>query len=454
MRLPVAAALRPHSGRVLAVMLLGLALVLAGCAKKKATTAAPAPSVTMDFPTSVAGTATATSASTLDVRPLASSQPACHYAGADETDPLRNGYVMTRWLVGNTASWMCITDFLAQTVSTLLVAGAVPRNGSFVDLTGGGGGGTNPPTGLSVLAANGQTTLQLYFHGSTTAPGVWLTWTGSGNTYSGRLLVYTANVDNDPSVDLSVDPTSPTHMRLDFDFSASTRTASMVMAYSPPAYPVSASWNNPWLDGFRLDATEAMADHSFVIKGYMGTKAHLDSNYAPLTSDSTTKPSVQLLAVSDSAGTGAAVSNVADIVLEFTFDASNHLGYFLYTKNDRYYFTSSGGAEWIKKNVTAATYMPVNGWTNTSPSDANIDTALSLTAGTTAGCKSNTGTDCPDLLNAIFDMGVYGADLNSSSPEPNDSRQTALNAATYLTQAQPDGHNATDWVGVFDLTYP
>lgn len=74
--------------------------------------------------------------------------------------------------------------------------------------------------------------------------------------------------------------------------------------------------------------------------------------------------------------------------------------------------------------------------------------------GTTAGCRAGTDSDCITLLNAIFDMGAYGQDTDSLIAEPSDSRQTALNAAVYLTQAQPDSHSAADWVGVFDRVYP
>lgn len=301
-------------------------LALAGCRKHDATTMA-VPSVNMDFPTSVTGTAS-TSAS-LSMKALAGSNPTCAFAGQSETDPLRNGFLLTRWLVGNTASWMCFTDFLAGTVSSLVTLGAVPTDGTFVDLSGSTSGGANPPTGISVKVVSDRTTLALFFHGNTTDPGIWLVWTGGGSTYAGRLIADTPRIDNDPSVDLSVDPKAPTNLRLDFDFNATTKQANMYMAFSPSGYVTPPSWNNPWLNGFRVDATETLADRSFVVKGYMSTKQHLDPNYASLTGDVTTTPSVQLLAVSDGVGAGAAVANVGDVVLQFTFDASNHLGYFL-----------------------------------------------------------------------------------------------------------------------------
>lgn len=435
----------PRTALLIVAAVLALALLSACGSDDETTTASQtpsnpvsAPSVSMSFPTSLTGTpAAATSAG-----------PSCDYPGARENDPLRNGYTMTKWLVGNVAGWLCITDFLSDLANQLGAAG-LPVDGTFVDIPpdpADPGG----PTGIAVTTGT-TSTLELYFQGDTANPSVYLAWAGSGSDVQGRLVVLPYLMEPPPPGNLNADPEAPTHMRLDFTQSATQRSASMVMAFDPYDAFAANSWNNPWATGFRIDAVRTEADGSFDITGYIATHGQFDPGYRAV---GTETPALVLKAVSDSTGKGASVATMADVGQGFIFtpNTTDGLGYFLYSKDDKFYFLADATAEWISKSVTTATFK--GGLTNTTYSDANIDSFLGL-SGTTASCKGGTDADCVTLLNAIFDAGAstFGTDLNDTSPEPSDGRQAELAALTALTQATPDSNAKGDWTGVFDLTF-
>lgn len=446
-------------GSALLMGMLALGLLLAGCGSGEGS-ASPlqpgtleAPALSMDFPTSLTGAASASGGMSVSAplalsEPMSGGDPVCKFGGQDESDPLRNGYVMTRWLVANAAGWLCFTDFLSHITTILVNAHAVPTDGTVVALTPSKPG---DPTGLSVTVAGAQVTLRLYFLGHA-QPGLFLSWVRSGGTTSGRLVVLAALVQNDPLVDLTVDAEAPTHARMDFAFGPVEKRASMSMAFDPYGEfnGTTWTWYNPWATGFRVDVMKTLATGRYDIRGIITTKDQFFTLYPGVQT-----PVLKLAAVSNAAGSGASVASMLDVAVAFDLGGGEALGYLLFDKEDRYYFDAAGLSEWIRKDATAAQW--IGGLSHPSTPAATIDGWLTpMPAGTTAACEGSSGpsTDCVTLLNAIFDTGWFGMDLNDSGLEPADWRQTALNAAVagYLTEATPDGYG-DDWTGVFGMSY-
>ena len=382
-------------------------------------------------------------------RPLGSGDPVCHFAGQDEPDALRNGYVMTRWLVGTVAAWTCFSDFLGHIAVVLVNAGYIPPDGTVVAITDPNSK-PDDPTAISVLRSGTQTTVELYFHDNVD-PGLFLSWDNGGGSLSGRLVVLTDHVSVDPSENLNIDAEAPTHLRVDFTRGGGVRTAKMFMAFDPYGQYNGSDWTwfNPWATGFRVDAEKTLGNGWFDIKGIIAAKAQPDSGYP-----GPEKPQIKMATVSNWAGKGGSVARVVDAGLGLRIDPNEFIGYFRYDKDDTYYFLANGTPEYVNKSVTSADYL-AGTEAYTDYDDALVDTALStiIPAGTTGDCKAGVAGACVTFLDALFDLGPWGYDSAVGIDPPVDNRSAALASPAFLTQTTPDDKAAGDWTDVFDLSF-
>jgi hypothetical protein len=143
--------------------------------------------------------------------------------------------------------------------------------------------------------------------------------------------------------------------------------------------------------------------------------------------------------------------------LAFPLNDSNHLGNYLFTKQDNYAFEADGDPVWIDKNFTTATYeggrtTPATGGSVTSPSLDMISGYLWPGEANYFDTNCNDANpDCTALLNAIFtfDGEDWGQEPNMGS-KPTDWRADAIDSAEYLSSVYPNG---TDWTGAFDFSF-
>lgn len=443
---------------IVAIASVALALVLAGCGGSSSsssggsgTVPAFGPSLDLGLPEAVTGTETGSPLMANYVpqdmaQPMDSSDGNCQFAGQNENDPFRNGYTMTRFLSGTAASWICFTDFLNSAVAQLVFFGVVTTDGTLLDISDGSDG----PTGLSVVVAGSQKTIRLYFLGDTVNPGMYLSWIEAGAGVTGRLVVHAAEVLRDPAIDLSVDPEGPTHLRMDFDYNGTRKIASMYMAFDPDGVYSAPSWDNRWANGFRIDLVRQASDGSFGITGLITMYDQFDNNYG-----GSELPNLAMRAVADAAGNGGSNATMSDVGLDLIFDNPETLGEFLFTKDDNYFFTAAGLAEYINKSVTAATHHGGENFVVDSDgvdSAADVDSVLS-TGTDYVDCVGGSDAECVSFLNALFTGGgFFGVEVNYGSL-PSDGRPAAVSALTPPSYATPDA-NAGDWSGVFNMVYP
>ena len=168
---------------------------------------------------------------------------------------------------------------------------------------------------------------------------------------------------------------------------------------------------------------------------------------------------MQFFTVSDLLGNGAAIEEIQDLSLPLIVNIfrNNHLGDYLFTKNDVYFFEDDMDWEYINKTVTSSQYR---GARNTAPSggswlpfDPSLDmiiAALALDSDYFTGSKcAQLNDDCNQLLNAVFVDGFAEQEKNQGS-DPMDWRSDALANATYLDSVYPNGLN---WSGAFAQSF-
>jgi len=471
---------RPLGAALLFGAVLALAVLLGSCSKSDTTTtttsntnATPTygPAVSMGFPTSLTGAVSSAASvrgiarllSTTQVsRPLADEVAHCDYDGQHESDFTANGHRMARFLVGTVASWLCFTDFIDRQVT--LIVEAVPTivnlatNGGIVDFCTDKPCTTGDVTGLRITEAqSGQFTVELFWDSPATTPGMYLSWLTTGSDTVGKLVVLSYAITPNPSL-AGGDAAAPTHMRLDFTISVAQRTAQMYMAFSPDGVGTVPNYDNPWADGFRIDAVKDRSTRNFQVGGIISVRHHIfpdfESKYPAPTYP---LPTLQMKAVTITGGAGAAQATMSDIGVLLNFPAPSYLGDFQFTKDDLYYFGGDSSANYVNKTVSAATYLG-NKSTTTPYDDAFINGALGLSSNQFTSCTSSPGTpdvsdqNCVDFLNALFGSGGgFFTDVNSSASEPTDARHDNLLLVSPPASAWPDG--STDWSNVFDTSF-
>ncbi len=375
----------------------------------------------------------------------------CSYQGVEQEDDLfRNGYQTTRFMVSIMASWTCIADLLID------VADVVVHDGSIVETdndTQSASYESDEPTHYSVTDdSETQTTIRMYYGYDRANPPTendkaefYISWNESENgPVEGRLIVDAIGIDASGH-----DPEDPISMRMDFNFNDNLKTADMFLRFDE---------NNAWADGMRIDISKDLNANSFThvytARGMINMKGQF------FEVDGITEiPDVQFYTVADGLGNGAAIEEIQDMSLPIVPNLfrNNHLGNYLFTKRDLYFFEDDMDWDYIHKTVTAATYRggrttaaSGGSWIPFDPSLDMIVSALSLDADYFSGNQcAVVDDDCTDLLNAIFIDGFAGQEQNQGS-DPMDWRSEALQSAVYLDSVYPNGEN---WEGAFEQSF-
>lgn len=415
-----------------AALILGLAGCGASTTSSKSKSTIDTPTMAMDFPDSLSG---GTSSTALK-RGASGDGPNCDYLGAGNKDPFQNGYFMTKFLVGAVATWTCVADFVSLTVASL----KLPTDGTVITI---GDGADNDPTGVSVTKeSSDQTTVRLFYNGDEKNAGFYVSWVQTADGVDGRLILGSDVFQSD-------NPDDPTDMRMDFSTDSSGRTADMFIKF-PDA-------DSHHVNGFRIEVTRDDGAETFLSRGLIDFTGQWFSD----TPDTITEtPDLRIATLSNFAGTGAASAVFADAAAEFALGpaaGNRSLGWYLFDKDDRYFFDQDGGSDWINKQITSALYD--SGKTSNGSDDSTIEGYLGVTTGEIAACEAAQGNpddSCVDLLNAIFavDSGLV-TELNDDTTMPGGFRKTFINGLDYpddyLDSPYPDGSDS--WDGVFDMDF-
>ena len=364
----------------------------------------------------------------------------CAFNGIDDDDPFRNGYQTTKFMTSVMATWTCIADFLID------FAEVVPHNGQIMETENDNNSTAfkaDEPTHYSISDdSDSQTTVRLYYNYSRSVPPVagedpqfFVSWNRSdADTVEGRMVIdATALNDGTRAAD------DPVKMRMDFNFTSQQKTADMLLQFNE---------GNAWANAMRIylvkDLNANSLDQVFTIRGLIDMKAQF------FAVDSITEiPQIKFITVSDAFGNGAALSEFNDISLPLEISAltGNHLGNYLFTKLDTFYFQADGDGDYINKTVTSSEYRGGRTTDNTSGFLLSLDNIISLlnldsSYFTGTQCAS-IGDDCNDLLNGIFTTinDIFGQDINTGT-EPDDWRTAALGNASYLNEVYSNGLDA------------
>jgi len=243
----------------------------------------------------------------------------------------------------------------------------------------------------------------------------------------------------------------PSMMRMDFDYTATQKTADMFLQFDD---------NNAWADGFRIVLIKDLESNPLLKVFEAGGLINMKAQFAPA-SNIAEVPDIHLFAVSDALGNGASIAEFQNLSLPLELNASpgNHLGNYLFSKKDVYYFQSDMDWDYINKTVPSAEYRggrttaATGGtWLPFDPSLDLIITALSLDSDYFSGTKcALNGDDCTVMLNAVFEFtGGFAGQEENQGADPLDWRSTEINNATYLTTVYPNG---VDWTGAFEHSF-
>jgi hypothetical protein len=424
----------------LAAAALAVLFALAGCGGGSGGagggTPLPTPTVSMNLPDSLTGgTSVAVTASAR--RPVAAGDFNCNYLGAGSDDPFQNGYFMTKFLVGVVASWQCITD----SVLTVVAQSGNLATGQIYTITDSAGG--TEPTAFSITRdSDTQTTVRLYYSGNVTTPGLFLSWNTVGSDTTGKLVL------SPLATQLSTGD-EPSNTRMDFTTSATQRTADMFIRFG----------SNPVIDGFRIEVAENLAgdDPRFIARGLLDTFAQWDTDYR--NGPGGPGPALSMYAMANAAGNGAAAAIFSNVGFGMDFAlwgiGSGHFGYYQYQKDDRYFFDSSSGWDWVDKTITSATYQ--GGRNSPVPDETAVETAVGLTAGYFSGHPCATaGDDCTEFIQALHTAagGGWSGQEPNQGFDPVDWRSTlmgTIDGTDMLTTVYPDG--LSNWTGAFAMSF-
>jgi hypothetical protein len=365
----------------------------------------------------------------------------CVYLGSEDDDPFRNGYEMTKFMVSAVATWTCIADTL------IAVADVVPHDGGIHatdNVIGSADYDSEDPTHYQISDdSENQTTIRFFYGYERSSPPqhqdeaqFYLAWTGGENsTARGRLIIDSQAIDADDR-----DPDDPVMARMDFDFDLDQKKVDMLLKFDE---------GNQWAEGLRIkvkrDLTAIISGQVFTAQGLIQMK----DQFLPV-DDITEIPEVHMFTVSDLLGEGAALAEFEDVALPLALNLTNHLGNYLFDKNDLYFFERDGDWDWVHKTIADAVLK--GGRTTSDLTDPSLDDIaayLNLGADYFTGDKcANADDGCTDLLNAVFVDGFADQEKNQGE-DPMDWRSDALTQAVFLDSVYPNG---TDWDGAFDHT--
>lgn len=406
-------------------------------------------SLSLDLPDSITGGPLSAEASQMSLRAARSGTgTACAYMGADEEDPFRNGYEMTKFMVSAVATWTCFADTLIE------LADSVPHDGIIHeadnDISQPGYDPDDPTHYMVNDESDSRTTMKFYYGYDRSAPPTqdedpdfflsWIAW--QNGELDGRLIIDGNDIDPDGR-----DPEDPTMMRMDFTYNESTQYVDTFLRFDE---------HNPWAEGFRIQLTKDLAagplEQVFTALGLIEMKAQF------LPTDGITEvPNVHMFTVSDSFGNGAALAEFQQLSLPLELNATsgNHLGNYLFDKTDIYFFEEDMDWDWVDKSITAAvlrgsrtTPASDGTWIPFDPSLDMIALELDLDSDYFFGDKcAQADDDCTALLNAVFADGFADQEPNQGA-DPVDWRSAALANPGVIESIYPNG---VDWSGAFDL---
>ena len=379
-----------------------------------------------------------------------SGEPCSFIGHEDEDDPFRNGYETSRFLISTMATWTCVADLLID------LAAVVEHDGRILETdndTLAPDYEADDPTHYSITDdSDSQVTVRMYYGYSRAVPPLptdpsqfYISWNSTSEDIVEGKMIIDVNViddDNNNEDDISM-------MRMDFDFDEDQRSADMFLQFND---------DNFWADGFRIqinkDLNASPLNQVFTARGLIA----MTGQFFPAAGISET-PDIQFFTVADLLGNGATIQEVQNFSLPLllNFFLNNHLGDYLFSKRDIYFFEDDQDWEYINKEINSSEYRGNRNtaatggtWIPFNPSIDMINTALSLPGSYfTAGQCENIGDDCNDFLNAVFVNGFSGQEQNQGT-RPNDWRSTALDNADYLTSVYPNGMN---WDGAFEQTF-
>ena len=445
--------------------------VLSACnhSEDEATPAAAAPglSIDMQLPASLTGgkqtsvlsnSLAMKAAQAVTVRSHGTDVP-CTYVGADEEDPFRNGYEMSKFMLSVVAAWTCISD----TVIDVVADENIPKDGSIIATDNELDAidyDPEDPTHFSVSSDNNTRSTVKFYYGkahdadlSTADPGLFLAWDGlEHDDVQGRLVI------DIKGLVAPHNPKDPVQMRMDFDHSPVQKQAKMYLRFAD---------EHEFANGFRIDVvkdlTARASAHVYTAQGLIDMTAQFSP--AP---GITETPKLKMYTVSDRLGEGAAIALMEDVALPLELvppinnEPGNHLGNYRFNKTDRYFFKADQNSmepwDYIFKEVTSAEYRggrttleQGGSWDPFNPTLDLIRLAFGLpdTYFKENECGTE-GTSCLDFLNALFEDGLEGQEQNQGVL-PSDWRADAIADADYLSQVYPDDVNG--WDTVFEMSF-
>jgi len=443
------------SSLLVTLLLTGLLVACGSSSSGSESESADEFSVKMDLPDSLTGGNSNSSrriaGKIAEVAERGGSGEPCSYLGPEnEDDPFRNGYETTRFMISVMATWTCIADLLID------LSDVVPHDGIILETdndTLSPGYEADEPTHYSVIDDSGtQVTLRMYYGYPRNAPPqigdnaqFYISWNKiDDETVQGRMIVDARSID---AADRKND--DPDMMRMDFDFTPQKRMADMYLRFDS---------GNRWAEGFRIqvtrDDTASPLGQVFTARGLI----NMTGQFLPLPGVGEI-PQIQFFTVSDLLGNGAAIEEIQDLSLPLVVNIfqNNHLGNYLFTKRDIYFFEDDQDWEYINKTVTSSQYRGARNtaasggsWLPFNPSLDMIMAALELDSDYFAGSKcAQLNDDCNHLLNAVFVDGFADQERNQGS-DPMDWRSNALAGASYLESVYPNGLN---WSGAFEQSF-
>ena len=453
-----------RANRLLLTAITGLAIILAGCGGggksggSIQTRTDNTPNIQMDIPASLTGGTTDTVTESKGIAALAAVDKAgtaepCAYLGDKDEDHFRNGYKITKLLVSAIATWSCIGDLLIDVSNFVNHDGAIHATDN--DLSSPAYKAKDPTHYSVTDESDSQTTVRLYYgYARNNPPRVgddpqfYVSWSEAGDdVLQGRIVVDARDI-NLPERKAD----DPTMLRMDFHYTAETKTVDMFLRFDA---------GNKWAEGFRIHLVKDMNANPlqkvYVARGLIEMKAQ----FAPVETI-TEVPTVRLYTVSNRLGKGAAIADFANVSLPLKLSGGiidNHLGNYLFTKNDVYYFDEDSNWDWIHKTVPSAEYRggrntPAKGgtWIPFDPSLDMIVATLELDSDYFSGDKcASEGDDCTQLLESIFSHHEdFAGQEHNQGADPQDWRSDALANPVYLESVYPNG---IDWTNAFDFVF-
>jgi len=448
------------SNKLIIPLFISCCSLLAGCgtsSEESPQTSTDSLSIDMQIPDSLTGGTAVQSrpvafkSVTAAIANRASTGEPCAFLGIEDDDDLfENGYKTTRFMVSTMATWTCIADLIID------IAETIEHDGSLIESdndTLAENYDASEPTHYSVTDdSTTQTTARMYYGydranppTEESIPEFYISWNQiSEDIAQGRMIISPDLIDGD-----NVNPEDPVNMRMDFSFDQNTRQADMFLQFDE---------NNQWADGMRIEISKDL--NASVLGQVYTARGMIKMNAQFFAVESISEiPDIQFYTVSDMLGNGAAIQEIQNMSLPLWLNLlqNNHLGNYLFTKKDMYFFDENSEWEYINKTITSATYKgsrntPESGgsWLPFNPSQDMIITALELEANYFSGdLCGDIESSCVGLLNAIFRDGFAEQEQNQGA-DPMDWRSTAVENATYLESVYPNG---VDWTDAFALEF-